>query len=79
MPYHKKCDWCGGELIRTSELYCACPNGHGKLVSNGYGGRRSVVLKERNHAGIQFSKYVKAYDRSVRKYGIGKAKVGKVK
>lgn len=28
----RKCPQCGAELVRTSERYAACPNGHGKLV-----------------------------------------------
>jgi len=28
----RDCKECGEELVQTSDTFCCCPNGHGKLV-----------------------------------------------
>lgn len=30
-PRTDECAQCGAKLLRTSRLYCVCPNGHGGL------------------------------------------------
>lgn len=41
------CSECAAPLVRTSELYWACPNGHGKLVPAAMPDSDKVVSERR--------------------------------
>ncbi len=62
----EKCAECQAELIRTSEMYLCCPNGHGKLVSN-FAGRYGTARREIKAPAVAWGKAVKAYDRAAKK------------
>lgn len=68
------CKECGAELIRTSERYCCCPNGHGKLVSfrsdwrSNYRNifRPGIAKREDAKPASLFAAAMKRYDRVAR-------------
>src|SRR5579859_264895 len=61
----RTCPECGAELVRTSERYECCPNGHGKLLPcQRFGFRQGIAKREDVTAANLFARAVKAYDRT---------------
>ena len=64
--FGQPCITCKAELIRTSEEYWCCPNGHGKL-HNAQDIRLSVAERERKRLWAGFDKALRAWTKWLKK------------
>ncbi len=53
-----KCAECQAKLVRTSERYLCCPQGHGRLVPN-HGGRYGKARLEDVQPAVAYEKALK--------------------
>lgn len=58
------CETCRAMLIRTSNLYLCCPNGHGKLVPNA-DGRKPAALPDCKQAWKRWCKWFDQHERNL--------------
>lgn len=61
------CEECKAELIRTSELYYCCPNGHGKLFAAIGECRFGTAKREAHRSANLFAKALPRYLRAAKK------------